>query len=401
MLLLIFLLRISHIIAISEDPPWEMHVIDNSSFGADGVRISDVNEDGRIELLVGWEQGDVVRLYSQPEDIKDDWSYVELPAPSVEDALLVDLDGDGFQDIVSFSEGDHKRITFHWAPDKAKQYKEARFWGSEDVPCTIGISQWMFGRALQVDKRNGVDIVVGAKNEGAMVGILLAPKDPRKTADWQLVPISQAGWIMSIETIDIDRDGWTDVLISDRKNEQSGVRWLRHPGKRIMKEKSYWENYIIGMERLNPMFLAYGYNDSGALQIWAPDSRENVYHFVQHNEEMINWKKTIAFSFPAFAGKIGKSNAIGDINLDGIEDVVTTFEGAEHKSGVVWSALDRDTGIWKHHDVSGKSGVKYDYALLVDMDNDRDLDILTCEENNNSNDTPGLGVIWYENPTIP
>jgi hypothetical protein len=37
-------------------------------------------------------------------------------------------------------------------------------------------------------------------------------------------------------------------------------------------------------------------------------------------------------------------------------------------------------------------GVKHDLVELIDLDDDGDLDLLTCEEVTN------LGVIWYENP---
>ena len=38
-------------------------------------------------------------------------------------------------------------------------------------------------------------------------------------------------------------------------------------------------------------------------------------------------------------------------------------------------------------------GVKHDLVPLIDLDGDGDLDVLTTEE------TKGLGVVWYENPT--
>jgi hypothetical protein len=50
-----------------------------------------------------------------------------------------------------------------------------------------------------------------------------------------------------------------------------------------------------------------------------------------------------------------------------------------------------------NYDVSGPAGIKYDFVYLIDIDKDGDLDILTCEENNNSETDAGLGVIWYEN----
>ncbi len=43
-------------------------------------------------------------------------------------------------------------------------------------------------------------------------------------------------------------------------------------------------------------------------------------------------------------------------------------------------------------DISGPTGTKYDRIELIDLDDDGDLDVLTCEE------AAKLGVFWYENP---
>ena len=41
-----------------------------------------------------------------------------------------------------------------------------------------------------------------------------------------------------------------------------------------------------------------------------------------------------------------------------------------------------------------------DLNLLLDVDADGDLDILNTEENDNAaGGNPGLGLVWYENPT--
>ena len=46
--------------------PWKRHTIDGSSRGADGVRLADVNGDGLQDMVTGWEEGGVVRLYLNP-----------------------------------------------------------------------------------------------------------------------------------------------------------------------------------------------------------------------------------------------------------------------------------------------------------------------------------------------
>jgi hypothetical protein len=49
---------------------------------------------------------------------------------------------------------------------------------------------------------------------------------------------------------------------------------------------------------------------------------------------------------------------------------------------------------WDPHEISGLDGIKHDLVQLLDLDNDGDLDVITCEE------TKNLGVFWYENPAL-
>lgn len=174
------LLCLSLLLIGCASPPnsWRMHIIDNTSRGADGTKLIDANGDGHLEIVTGWEQGNLAQMYINPGDLSEHWPYVEVSAPNVEDALPIDLDGDG-----------------------------------------------------------------------------------------------------SI-------------------------------------------------------------------------------------------------------------------------DLVTTYDGAENRSGVLWSTFDSLSSTWVHNDVSGLAGIKYEFATLIDMDGDGDLDILTSEEANNSQQGPGLGVIWYDNPHL-
>ena len=51
-------------------------------------------------------------------------------------------------------------------------------------------------------------------------------------------------------------------------------------------------------------------------------------------------------------------------------------------------------GDWTHCSISGSEGVKFDLVKFVNLDDDGDLDVITCEEE----ETVNLGVTWYENP---
>ena len=52
------------------ETPWLRHTIDDTSRGADGVRLIDMDGDGRLDIATGWEEGGVVRLYRHPGKAK-------------------------------------------------------------------------------------------------------------------------------------------------------------------------------------------------------------------------------------------------------------------------------------------------------------------------------------------
>lgn len=384
-----------------ESKNWSMHIIDNTSSGADGTKLADVNGDGYLDFVTGWEQGNLSRLYFHPgkgEEVQKKWNYIEVPSPNVEDALPVDLDQDGFYDIVTCSEGEHMRVTIHWAPPDPAAYVNSSKWESQDIPVTIGKTRWMFAQEMDIDGKFGVDLVVGSKDPNGTLGWLEAPEHPREMEAWKYHEISPANWIMSIEVLDMDQDGRKDILVSDRDGPNRGVRWLKNPGPDSVELGNHWKNIPIGMTDADPLFLDLADTDgNGLLEIWVPNLHEYFMHFEQTDASGTNWMVN-KWMIPEMAGLIGKSAAMGDMDRDGISDLVTTYDGATDRSGVLWSSFDSTQQQWNHHDVSGLEGIKYDFASLIDMDGDGDLDILTCEEANNSQRGPGLGVIWYENP---
>lgn len=106
--------------------PWARHAIDpadaaNGVMGADGVKLADINGDGRLNIVTGWEEGNRIRFYLQPElsAIRDPWPHVEVAKiNSPEDAVFADLDGDGRLDIVSASEGSDRALYVQRSPPK-------------------------------------------------------------------------------------------------------------------------------------------------------------------------------------------------------------------------------------------------------------------------------------------
>ncbi len=395
---------------IANDQPWESHVVDASLLGADGARFEDANGDQLNDIATGWEQSGLTRIYFHPgkTDVKSPWKYVTVGiSPSVEDAVLVDLDKDGSKDVVSASEGDAMRINFHWAPAPGELYTDSSLWKTEILPVTQGVMQWMFTVPLQVDGKHGVDLIVAGKRDNEkypqpFIGWLKAPENPRDLSAWEWKPLAEVTWVMSIIISDVNNDGHPDIVFSDRKGASPGVKWLENPGTEI--ETAAWNLHSIGDTASTVLFMTLDDLDDDGLEDVVVITEDDGIYFIQKATRDGSQWETHKIAFPDRVGDRGKAVTVADINGDGKKDLVLSFEKAEEpKSGVVYLTYNHsvfDT-VWQRHEVSGAHGIKYDLVPVQDVDQDGDLDIITTEENNNSKDgKAGLGLIWYENPII-
>lgn len=416
---------------------WPRHTIDNSSRGADGVRLADMNGDGYPDIATGWEEGGITRVYQHPglAKVRQPWPAVAVgKTPNVEDAVWADLDGDGLLDVVSSCEGKTRSLFVHWAPKNQSTWQDANVWRSDPFRFVVRSAtpaespihgdqetisqQWMFALPLDVDGRNGIDLIVGSKGANASVGWLQSPRQPRDLKAWRYHRLADAGWIMSLQAVDIDGDHDIDVLFSDRRGDNSGVRWLENLGatgslsshtaplgvSRLDTATMAWPVHEIGGRGREILFLdavsltaeppdsltnSQARNVMPDIEIVAAVKQDGLMRFRRSGSSLDQWS-TETIDWPDGCGR-PKAVAIGDMDLDGRPDLVISCESAKGLSGVRW--LSNRNGDWQDYEISGVAGTKFDRIELVDLDEDGDLDVITCEEREN------LGVIWYENPT--
>lgn len=380
----------SSLLSAERGQPWARHTIDNTSRGADGVRLADANQDGLLDLVTGWEEGGEVRVYLHPgpEKAARPWPRVTVgKVRSPEDAVCADLDNDGRLDVVSCCEGKVKSVFVHWAPKKAEDYLKPEAWQTEAFPALEKKAAWMFCLPMQMDHQHGIDLVLAAKNRGAEVGWLKCPEHPRDLAAWKWNPIKRVGWVMSLESADLNRDGRLDIVMTDRKGAEPGVYWFEHP----QQPNQAWKAHRLPGENREVMFLGLGDLNRDKLQdIAVATSSHGTDLYLREGQQP-------SFRYRALDQLentgTGKAVACGDLNFDGQTDLVLSYEHANPpKSGVVWLEFQPD-GSYTRHEISGPEGIKFDLIQLIDLDSDGDLDVLTCEERAN------LGLIWYENPT--
>ena len=230
--------------------PWPMHVIDNSLSGADGVRLDDVNGDGLPDIATGFEQGDAVRVFLHPgyAAVKNPWPAVTVGnAPQTEDAFFVDLDGDGVKDVVSSGQAS-SRLFVHWAPSNPADYLNPAAWQTVAIPASIGHG-WLFSTVMQVDGKNGIDIIGGGVDTAPVIAWFECPAgDRRNLAAWNMHVMSNVAWTMSLIPYDVDNDGDLDIIVTDRFNNAGleGARWLENPGTGSPLQMNPWPNHFIG-----------------------------------------------------------------------------------------------------------------------------------------------------------
>jgi hypothetical protein len=392
LLLLLLLKAVPQASAVAdEQTTWPRHTIDGSSRGADGVRLADVNGDGLLDIVTGWEEGGVIRICRHPGPalVTQPWPAVTVGrVGSPEDAVFVDMNRDGAIDVISCCEGKTRKIFLHLAPADPARYWDAAGWSTHPLTPPADSQMWMFCLPLNADDRPS--LIVGSKGNGASISRLTATLDGPAPSNIRLRRLTDAGWIMSLRAVDMDGDGDLDVLFSDRKGPTRGVGWLEQPDH---PEQMAWERHLIGGTDEEVMFLDIGdLTGDGVDEVVVATRSAGIFVF-ERTAAPGEWRETM-IRMPPGCGS-GKGVAIGDVDQDGRSDLVISCEHSENRHGLFWlsRASDDVAGDWEFRPISGRAeGIKYDRIEILDLDGDGDLDVLTCEERDN------LGVIWYENP---
>ncbi len=365
---------------------WQAHSIDKQGRGADGLRFRDVNNDGLLDLASGWEEAGETRVYLHPgtDKLRRPWPKVIVgKSGPVEDAVFCDLDRDGVVDVVSASE--NRNIYVHWAPKSDKAYLDRTAWETAVLPSAQGVHNWMITVPLQIDGKNGPDLLAAGK--GNRVVWFESPPDARDLAKWKMHVISEkGGWTMGLVAVDMDGDGDQDALLGIR-NQNPGVKWLENPGPSPRQEQS-WKVHDVGNQDSTGFVTTTDLDQDGLLDVLAPlmGKAKAVRIFRGLSKDSTKWE-TIEIALP---NGNNKGIAVGDIDLDGRADLVVSHVRREYAQIYV---LQHDGEIGKDHWHYRRvaRGGKFDDVTLYDVDGDGDLDVFTTDER-------GLQVVWYENP---
>lgn len=410
-------------------PAWAVHQITVGSSGAgnldgaDGVDLSDVDGDGLLDVTSGYEQGLRATLSFNPGPslVESEWPKVTFPAAgnlcSAEDVIIADLDGDGAKDVIAACETGAVRVTIFFAPAPPNTRSElltASNWTQVDITASAG-NRSMRAAVANLDGDPAMELLVGGKESSgpcvaANVGYYdnATPTDQGSWASATFEAVRAVGWVMQMYAADLNGDTFTDIVYSDREpidcptpgGTNQGITWLEGDGA-----GNYTPHAIIASEGDHTWFTLVDWDGDTDLDI--TDCRSNA--SLNVSQVLLNNGSFAAFTPLAVAQptRVGRCQHFSpaDFDDDGILDAMFSYNNAPSLSGV---AGQRNSGSptvlsLARAEVSGVLSpldTKFDNMLWADVDGDGDIDAVTSEQHVPAGTGPGLGVVYFENPTL-
>ena len=396
---------------------WTKWSIDSDGNGADGVHTGDINRDGFVDVVSGWEQSGNIFLYLNPGKNRvtntASWPRTDigggLEMEGIEDAAFADMDLDGYPDaVISSIEGETKTIGLHWstglAADDLKRWRAVVLTPSQS-------DGYMKARAGQIDGAGGADIIAGTKTmDGHKAGIywfkLPERIQPEVEQQWQRFFVGE----VDVKTVtlairNMDSDGLADIVYSGR----NGVGWFKNPGHKVLQDTpgdAQWERIVISDTGSEFTFCDPTGDGSEDLIIATSKKTAMVAKWLKRLDGTgRHWQEYPIASDDQRPGKISgkkfvlKGVACGFMDGDETIDVVFTASGDGHGVFMMSPRTDIVSGEpWELTNITlYADNIKFDNLELVDIDRDGDLDIVTTEEGEGVF-SAGEGVLWLENP---
>jgi len=211
--------------------------IDNNLNGSHDIAITDIDDDGNLDIIAGAYVDGIINWYEQISSTSWTKHLVTDNLTNAHDVQVGDIDGDGNTDIIGLS------LSGNWS--NYNQANGSLWWYENDDPKTDywnayliheGNRSWVYGlvgaRAIDLydmDTDGDLDVVVGLDaNTYLTRGALDWYENPggasaKTTANWNAYRISNTvPNLADVQAFDFDYDGNVDVATAEHHPENNG-----------------------------------------------------------------------------------------------------------------------------------------------------------------------------------
>jgi len=409
---------------------WQEHIIDDPEIagfalsGSDGLVMGDIDRDG-YEDIVSVHESDAeydsashvpgfvpppegtVRIAFGSSDPQS-WFNITIAegtdAPAPEDAVLVDLNGDDYLDVVVAAEQSH--LIYLQNPGSNARTST---WPRLILPMTQGRGSYIRVFAADFDGDGIAELT--APNKGAQspgpndfsrstpVELYQLTGDPLDGNSWQRSELGSYSVPQNAEPVDLDGDGDMDIVVGARGDAR--LVYFENLGAGSLD----FEEHAIGIYggAMGGFNLEYtDLNNDGRLDIIGL-SNDGQFKWIEQPEDIDDtWNAyTIGSILPD--GLVGME--IADIDNDGDTDIMVGSYSRGPRTGDgdvdVTDALGRlawfenpgeAKSAWTRHDISRRKRGMFDKFIARDIDGDGDMDFFGTR----GNSAPFDGVFWLE-----
>lgn len=408
---------------------WREHIIDDPASagfalsGSDGLVMGDIDKDG-FEDIVSVHESDEeydsaqynpdfvpppaghVRIAFGSSD-PDNWENITIAegadAPAPEDAVIVDLNLDGYPDVVAAAELSH--LIYLQNPGANAR---TAVWPRLILPMTQGRGSYIRVFAADFDGDGIAEIT--APNKGAQrpgppdyarstpIELYRLNGDPLSGNSWQQQVLGRYSVPQNAEPVDLDGDGDMDIVVGTRG--EGRLIWFENTGTGGLDFKEH----AIGINgaRLAGFNLEYvDLNGDGRLDIVGASG--NGLSWIEQPQRIDDaWN---AYFIGTFSPDSMTGMETADIDGDGDIDLMAgsysrgsrTGDGDVDKNDPLgrlgWFENPGDAkNDWTRHDISRRKRGMFDKFIARDLDGDGDMDFLATR----GNSAPYDGVFWLE-----
>jgi hypothetical protein len=295
------------------------HVIAPSGKWSCYAQVVDMDGDGYLDVLISdWYAHNRMEWYENPAPAGDPaaepWKRHIIGNPRAHDIDVGDVDGDGSIEIVTRSQGKEGDEIVIWKRIAADS------WTKRTIDCPTGE-----GLALgDVDSDGKPELIIGGRWYKATGDILSDPWEEHVFADWHRDAV--------VKIADMNKDGRPDVVLT-RSEGPYRISWFEVPPD---PERGEWVEHVIddSIDFAHSLMVC-DMNNDGNLDIVTAEmhqsARKRVIVYLNQGNA-IEWKRQVLAT-------TGSHNlCVADIDGDGKPDIV----------GANWSGDYQPVEMWRN-----------------------------------------------------